>query len=257
MLLKTFIFILGSVVGSFLNVCIHRLPRSESIAYPPSHCVHCNNRLYWYDNVPFLSYIFLRGRCRFCRRRISPRYFLVEFLTALLWLFFFMAFGLSAKFILTAALGSALIAATFIDFDFQIIPDSITVGGVVIGIIAMSLFPAAIGETTRQAAFLSSILGAVVGGGSIYLIGVLGKMAFKKEAMGGGDVKLMSMIGAFLGWKLGLLVFFVAPFFGAFVGIILKLKYKIETIPYGPYISLATIIVIFWGEKILRYIFPY
>ncbi len=257
MLLKTFIFIFGSVVGSFLNVCIHRLPRNESIVYPPSHCVHCNNRLYWYDNIPFFSYLFLRGRCRFCRRVISPRYFLVEFLTALLWLLFFMTFGFGAKFILMAALGSALIAATFIDFDFQIIPDSITAAGMIIGIAGMSFFPAAIGEATHQKAFLNSLLGALAGGVSIYLIGFLGTIAFKKEAMGGGDVKLMAMIGAFLGWKMVLLVFFIAPFFGAFVGTILKLKYKIETIPYGPYISLAAIIVIFWGDKILNYLFLY
>src|SRR3990167_5650315 len=108
MALKIFIFILGSITGSFLNVCIHRLPRSESIIYPPSHCVHCNNRLYWYDNIPFLSYLFLLGKCRFCGRMISPRYFLVEFLTALLWLLLFITFTLSAKFILMAALVSAL-----------------------------------------------------------------------------------------------------------------------------------------------------
>ena len=144
-----------------------------------------------------------------------------------------------------------------IDFDFQVIPDSITIGGIVIGILAMFLFPAAIGEASRQKALFNSLLGALIGGGSIYLIGVLGTMAFKKEAMGGGDVKLLAMIGAFLGWKMVLLVFFIAPFFGAFAGTILKLKYKIETIPYGPYISLATFIVIFWGERILRYIFLY
>jgi leader peptidase (prepilin peptidase)/N-methyltransferase len=156
-----------------------------------------------------------------------------------------------------AILGSALIAATFIDFEFQIIPDSLTISGIIAGLIASYLFPSAIGEAARQEGLLNSFLGTAAGGGAIYLIGIFGKMAFKKEAMGGGDVKLMAMIGAFLGWKLALLVFFVAPFFGAFVGIILKIKYKIETIPYGPYISLATLIVIFWGERILEYLFLY
>ncbi|MFH0840340.1 MAG: prepilin peptidase [Candidatus Omnitrophota bacterium] len=257
MALKIFIFMMGSVVGSFLNVCIHRLPRSESIVYPPSHCVNCNNRLRWYDNIPFLSYIFLRGRCRFCARTISPRYFIVELATAFLFLAFFISFGLSAKFILMAALASMLVAATFIDFDFQIIPDSITVSGMIAGIIAAYIFPSLLGEVSRQKALIDSLLGVLAGGGSIYLIGVLGTIAFKKDAMGGGDVKLMAMIGAFLGWKMALLVFFIAPFFGAFVGIILKTKYKIETIPYGPYISLAAIIVIFWGNKILNCLFLY
>ncbi|MBU4376965.1 MAG: prepilin peptidase [Candidatus Omnitrophica bacterium] len=255
--LKIFIFIMGSVVGSFLNVCIHRLPRNESIVYPPSHCVNCNNRLHWYDNIPFLSYIFLRGRCRFCARTISPRYFIVELTSALLFLALFISFGSSEKFAFMALLVSALIAATFIDFDFQIIPDSITVSGIIIGLIAAYIFPSIFGEISRQKALINSLLGVLVGGGSIYLIGVLGTIAFKKDAMGGGDVKLMAMIGAFLGWKMALLVFFIAPFFGAFVGIMLKVKYKIETIPYGPYISLAAIIVIFWGDRILSYLFLY
>lgn len=254
---KVFIFILGSVVGSFLNVCIYRLPRGESIAYPPSHCAHCNNRLYWYDNIPFLSYIFLRRRCRFCRRVISHRYFIVEFITALLFLAFFISFGPGAKLVLMAAFASALVAAAFIDFDFQIIPDSITVSGIIAGLIGAYLFPSVLGEISRQKAFFNSIFGILAGGGSIYLTGVLGTIAFKKDAMGGGDVKLMAMIGAFLGWKMALLVFFIAPFFGAFAGIILKAKYKIETIPYGPYISLAAFITILWGEKFLGYIFSY
>lgn len=255
MVLKIFIFIMGSIAGSFLNVCIHRLPRNESIIYPPSHCVNCNNRLYWYDNIPFLSYIFLRRRCRFCGRPISSRYFIVELVSALLFLALFMSFGLSVQFVLMAALASALIAAAFIDLDFQIIPDSITVSGILAGLAASYFFPSAFGEINGQKALLNSFLGVMTGGGSIYLVGVLGTMAFKKDAMGGGDVKLMAMIGSFLGWKMALLAFFIAPFFGAFAGIILKIKYKIETIPYGPYISLAAIIVIFWGEKILNCLF--
>ena len=254
---KVFVFIMGSIVGSFLNVCIYRLPRGESLVFPDSHCVHCNNRIHWFDNVPFFSYLALRGRCRFCRRPISPRYFLVELLTALLWLTFFVTFGLTPKFFMLGLLGSALIVSTFIDFEFQIIPDVITISGIFAGLIVAFSFPSALNAATRQAALLNSFLGVIAGGGSIYLIWVLGKMAFKKDAMGGGDVKLMAMIGAFLGWKLALLIFFIAPFFGAFVGIMLKMRHKIDVIPYGPYISLATVIVIFWGNKILNCLFLY
>ncbi|MDD5680648.1 MAG: prepilin peptidase [Candidatus Omnitrophica bacterium] len=246
---------MGSIVGSFLNVCIYRLPRGESLVFPSSHCVYCNHNIYWFDNIPFFSYIFLRGRCRFCRRPISPRYFLVELLTALLWLTLFMVFGLTPKFFCTGALASALVISTFIDFEFQIIPDVITISGMLAGLIAAVLFPSILAEPTWKKALLNSFLGVIAGGGSTYLIGVLGKMAFKKDAMGGGDVKLMGMIGAFLGWKFALLVFFIAPFFGSFIGIILKIRNKVDIIPYGPYISLATIIVIFWGAKILNYLF--
>lgn len=256
-LLNLFVFIMGSIIGSFLNVCIYRLPRGESLVFPGSHCVHCNNRIQWFDNIPFLSYLALRCRCRFCRRPISLRYFLVELLTALLWLALFMNFGAAPKFFLLGILGSALIVSTFIDFEFQIIPDVITISGIFAGLIAAFSFPSLMDAATRQAALLNSFFGIIAGGGSIYLTGVFGKMAFKKEAMGGGDVKLMAMIGAFLGWKYVLLIFFIAPFFGACSGIILKMRYKIEVIPYGPYLSLAAIIVIFWGRNILNYLFWY
>jgi len=257
LLINIFIFILGSVVGSFLNVCIYRLPRGESLVFPSSHCVHCNNSIYWFDNIPFFSYLVLRGKCRFCARPISPRYFLVEFIAALLWFSLFMSFGFDPRFFFMGALCSALIVSTFIDFEFQIIPDEVTISGIFVALIAAFSYPSILAEPTRMAALLDSFLGVITGGGSIYLVGVLGKMAFKKDAMGGGDIKLMAMIGAFLGWKFALLVFFIAPFFGAFIGLILKLRKKIDVIPYGPYISLATIIVIFWGKKILNHLFVY
>ncbi len=248
---------MGSVIGSFLNVCIYRLPREESLVFPGSHCVHCNNRIHWFDNIPFISYIMLGGRCRFCHRLISPRYFLVELLTGFLWLALFINFRLTPEFFLMGTLISALIAATFIDFEFQIIPDVITISGIFAGLIAAVLFPSILTAHTWKEALLDSFLGVAAGGSSTYLIGVLGKTAFKKDAMGGGDVKLMAMIGAFLGWKFALLVFFMAPFFGAFIGIIIKIRYKVDMIPYGPYLSLAAVIVIFWGEKILNHLFLY
>lgn len=257
MAIRIFIFILGSIIGSFLNVCIYRLPRAESIIFPSSHCVHCNNKIRWYDNIPFLSYLNLRGKCRFCARPISARYFVVEFLTALLLLLFHVSFGLSAKFFVFSILGAALIVSTFIDFEHQLIPDVISIPGIFVGLSASALFPSILGELKAAGAILDSLAGILVGGGSIYAMGVLGKMAFKKEAMGGGDVKLMAMIGAFLGWRLVLLTFFLAPFFGTAVGIIVKIKEKKDIIPYGPYLSLATIIAILWGKRILDYLLFY
>lgn len=257
MLLKIFIFILGSFIGSFLNVCIYRLPRGESLIFPPSHCVHCNHKIYWFDNIPFLSYLVLRGKCRFCARPISFRYFVVELLMASLLLTFYIYFGLSPKFFVLTILGASLIVSSFIDFEHQLIPDAITIPGIFIGLLTSFFFPSIVGVAKPLNAILNSLIGIILGGISIYAIGVLGKWAFKKEAMGGGDVKLMAMIGAFIGWKLALLVFFLAPFFGAAVGIIIKLKEKKDIIPYGPYLSIATIIAILWGEKILNLLFFY
>jgi leader peptidase (prepilin peptidase)/N-methyltransferase len=153
-------------------------------------------------------------------------------------------------------LAFSLIVVTFIDLEFQIIPDRISLAGIFIGIIMSVIFPGLMDAITWKWAFLNSIIGALAGGGLIYLTGVLGQLAFKKESMGGGDVKLMAMIGAFLGWKLAILIFFLAPFFGAPIGIYIKLVKKEDTIPYGPYISLATFVAMVWGHKILSLLIP-
>jgi len=250
-----FLFVVGSAIGSFLNVCIWRMPKEESVVSPRSYCPKCKKGIYWYDNIPLFSYIALGGKCRFCKGGISFRYFLVELLTASLFVGFFLGFGLTAKFFAYTILGCGLIVATFVDFKHQIIPDEISLGGLAVGLMLSFILPQLHGTSSRIQGFLFSGIGALAGGLSIYLIGLLGKLVFRKEAMGGGDVKLMAMIGAFIGWKLVLLVFFVAPFFGAVVGIILKIKSKVELIPYGPYLSLATVICIFWGEDILRRLF--
>lgn len=248
------IFILGLIVGSFLNVCIYRIPRRESVISPRSHCVSCGKTIPWYDNIPLLSFLLLNGRCRFCKARISFIYFTVELLTALLCLLIFMHFGLSMKFVIFAALGCALIVISFIDLKIQEIPDEITIPGIAIGVLLSFIFPELILQKSNLSGLFQSILGMVVGGAIIYLMGIFGKALFKKEAMGGGDVKLMAMLGAFLGWRLILLTFFLAPFFGSVVGIILKIKHKAEVIPYGPHLSVAGIIAMLWGEKILSWI---
>ncbi|MCK4249558.1 MAG: prepilin peptidase [Candidatus Omnitrophica bacterium] len=265
-IIYSFVFIFGSLVGSFLNVCIWRMPREESIISPGSHCPKCNHSIKWYDNIPLVSLILLKAECRYCKAGISFRYFLIELLTASLFVLFFYYFRTDLpRFFIYIAVVSSLIAATFIDFDYQIIPDEITLGGLAAGIIVSLVYP-----YLHQTPFLfeswplwrrigysgfQSVLGALAGGGSIYLIGVAGTLAFKKESMGGGDVKLMAMLGAFMGWKMVLLTFFIAPFFGSVVGIIMKIKTKAEIMPYGPYLSLAAIISMIWGQEILSYFF--
>jgi len=261
------VFIFGAIVGSFLNVCIHRMPNGESVVWPSSHCPKCKKRIPAYDNIPFISYILLGGRCRFCKERISLRYPLVEFLTAVLFLLFYMRFGLSFDFLLYIVLVCLLITASFIDIAHRIIPDEVSLGGIVLGILLSVVRSVHINPFFWQGRFLlDSFLGVIVGGAIIYFSGFIFDLIYFKllkkppiqgetESMGGGDVKLLAMIGAFLGWKLALITFFIAPFFGLSVGVINLILKKDHTIPYGPFLSLAAILALFFGESILRYLF--
>jgi leader peptidase (prepilin peptidase)/N-methyltransferase len=249
------IFIFGLVIGSFLNVCIYRMPRNESLVFPGSRCVFCKKPIPWYDNIPLLSYLMLRARCRACHEKISFRYFAVELISAIAFLILFINFGLNYIFWVYSLLTFCLIVITFIDLEFQLIPDSISLIGIFAGVMLSIIFPGLQNAFTWEKAFLNSVSGALVGGGLIYLTGALGQLAFKKESMGGGDVKLMAMLGAFLGWKMAALIFFLAPFFGAPVGIYVKFIKKQDIIPYGPYISLAGFVAMVWGHKILGLFF--
>ena len=257
-----FMFLLGSIVGSFLNVCIVRMPHEKSIVAPRSHCVRCKKMIPWYDNIPFVSYLMLRGRCRFCGEKISVRYFMVELITALIFLFFYRYFGLTAFLWPYLVMMSGFIVATFVDFEHRIIPDEISIGGMIAGLI-FSLFIPQLHDVSIDGRFFIlvhlhsfglSLLGVLVGGGSIYLMGMLGDFLFKKESMGGGDVKLMAMVGAFMGWKMAILAFFIAPFFGAIYGIIEKIRTKDTAIAYGPFLVLGAIICLFWGDSIIAWI---
>ena len=252
---KAIAFMFGAIVGSFLNVCIYRLPKGKSIVTPPSHCPKCGKPINWYDNIPLLSYIVLKGRCRSCREPISPGYFIVETVTAVLAVALFAVFGLSHKFTAYCILFSGLIVATFVDLEIREIPDEVSLGGLVAGLALAAIFPDVLNAVSWNKAIVSSVLGVIAGGGSIYLMGFFGEMIFRKEAMGGGDVKLMAMIGAFVGWKFALLVFFLAPVFGSVVGLILRAKDGRDIIPYGPYLSLAAVITVFFGENILKFVF--
>ncbi len=260
-MISVLMFILGAIVGSFLNVCIVRMPHGKSVIYPSSHCVHCQKAITWYDNIPFISYILLGGRCRLCKGRISFRYFLVELITAATFFVFYQYFGLTGLLSAYLVMTCGFIVATFVDFAHRIIPDEISLGGIAAGLLFSFLLPELHGvRVGSQGIWLHlqslglSVLGVLVGGGIIYLMGILGDFMFKKESMGGGDIKLMAMVGAFLGWKLAILTFFLAPFFGAVYGIIEKIRTKDTAIAYGPFLVLGALISLFWGDAILGWI---
>ena len=251
------LFLFGTIVGSFLNVCVCRLPKEESIVWPGSHCPHCNQLIHWYDNIPLLSFLLLRGKCRFCHKKISWRYPLIEFIAGLIpvWVVSQKGFGWEA--VIFAILFWGLIIVTSVDFEHQIIPDEISIGGLILAVLASLLYPSIHGVQEWFQGGRSALLGAVAGAGSIYAMGEVGRLIFRKEAMGMGDVKLMGMLGALLGWKQVLLIFFIAPFFGAVVGLAVKYLQKTDIIPYGPFLSLAAFVVVFWGDSILRYLMRY
>jgi len=235
------------MVGSFLNVCIWRLPRGESIVRPPSHCPNCGRRIAPWDNIPLLSYLILQGRCRGCKATISPRYPIVEAMTGVVAVVLFLAFGPSIQTVTLFILICLLMVVTFVDLDRMIIPDKVTLPGIVIGL--------ALNVMMAPGAITAFLLGAVVGAASLLAVAYLGELLFKKESMGGGDIKLAAMVGAFLGWKAVLLALFLAVLVGAVVGItliIIGIKERREHIPFGPFIAAGTILVVFWGETILK-----
>lgn len=191
LLISSIIF--GALIGSFLNVCILRLPQEESIVTPGSHCPHCKKPITFYDNIPLVSYLVLKGKCRQCRGSISLQYPLIEGITALSSLLLIMKFGPSLSFLFYFSFVAALIVITVIDLYHQIIPDVISLPGIGVGLLASLMIP--------QITFFNSLIGILIGGGSLFLVATLYQWLFKREGMGGGDVKLLAMIGAFLGWK--------------------------------------------------------
>ncbi|MDD5466001.1 MAG: prepilin peptidase [Candidatus Omnitrophica bacterium] len=268
MIARIIVFIFGSIVGSFLNVCIYRMPKSESVVWPRSHCPKCRKRIPGYDNIPFVSFILLGGRCRFCKEKISWRYPLVELLTAFLMVALFNRFGLSYNFFLFMVMLWGLIIATFVDIPHRIIPDEVSVGGMIIGFIMVSITGFTFGPLNFSfIPMLRSFLGIILGGGIIYLTGAIFDLVYFKlfkrpaiggetESMGGGDVKLLAMIGSFMGWKMALLTFFLAPFLGIVFGIVTLVTKKDHTIPYGPFLSAAALLSLFWGNRIIQLILP-
>jgi leader peptidase (prepilin peptidase)/N-methyltransferase len=241
-----FAFLFGAVVGSFLNVCIHRLPKEESIVAPRSRCPACQSPIRAVDNIPLLSFLLLRGRCRACGHPISWRYPLVEALTALLFTLTVARFGVTLKsaFLLTFLCG--LVVVSFIDLDHQIIPNTITLPGIPLGLIA--------GLLVREPPLLDRLIGALAGAGFLYLMLFYGGVVFGQEAMGEGDLNLIALVGAFLGWKAVVVTILVACFVGSAVGLALiafKRLGRRQHIPFGPFLSLGAVVGLFWGEQLV------
>ncbi len=254
------VFLFGAVVGSFLNVCIHRMPREESIVNPPSHCPHCNERIRWYDNIPLVSFIVLRGKCRHCGASISPRYLFIELLTASLFLAVWLKYEFQWIAPIYWVLVGGLLASTFIDFEHYIIPNEITYGGILVGIAASLLYPPLQEVETIGASVLRSLIGGLTGGVTLLVIAFVGEKIFKKEAMGMGDVKFIAAIGAFLGWKAALFAIFASSLIGGVVGLMLVVTSRKgwgSRIPYGPYIALGALLWVFFGREFLRWYFGY
>jgi leader peptidase (prepilin peptidase)/N-methyltransferase len=267
MIAKILAFISGSIVGSFLNVCIYRMPLGKSVVWPGSHCPNCEKRIPWYDNIPFIGYILLKGRCRFCKKIISARYLIIELLTAVMFVALFNYYQLSYDFFFYTVLACCLVIATFVDIKHRIIPDEVSVGGMLVGFLLSSIKGFSLKPLSLNLKpMFNSFLGIIIGGGIIYLTGFLFDLVYFKmlkkppiqgetESMGGGDVKLLAMIGAFLGWQKALLTFFIAPFFGAIIGVINLIIKKDHTLPYGPFLALAAVISMFWADKIICLLF--
>lgn len=240
------------MIGSFLNVCVYRLPREQSIVHPGSRCPSCRQAIAWHDNIPLLSYALLGGRCRHCRTAIHWRYPVVEALGGVAAVAVLQRFGLNAQGLVYLAFVWALIVASAVDFEFQIIPDEISLGGLVVGLLVSPLVPSLHGAAHWWVALQRSFVGALVGGGPLYLTGTLGTWIFRKEAMGGGDVKLLAMAGSILGWKLAAMTFFLAPVLALGPGVWVLLAKRSHVIPYGPFLSAALVISLFAGGWILQ-----
>ncbi len=240
--------IFGAIVGSFLNVCIIRIPKEESIATPGSHCPRCNKPIMFYDNIPLLSYFLLRGKCRHCNGPISIQYPLIEGITAFSSFLLFVKFGATLSYLFFFLFVAALIVITVIDLYYQIIPDAISIPGIGIGLLGSLIIP--------YITFFNSLIGILVGGGSLFLVATLYQWLFKREGMGGGDVKLLAMIGGFLGWKAVILTILLSSFIGSIIGIaimLLKGKDFKYAIPFGPFLSLGAVISLFYGETLIQW----
>jgi len=248
--LSAFVFLAGLCIGSFLNVCIWRIPRDESIVWPGSHCPACGHPIAPWDNLPLLSWLILNGRCRHCRAPISPRYFLVELLTGALFTALWLVHGVSVLTPVYLIFAAALVMATFIDLDHLILPDRVTLGGMILGPVLSFALPALQGQTDRLPALAHSLLGLALGYGLLWLVATLGRLILKRDAMGMGDWKLLGAIGACLGAQAVLFTIFVASLTGTLLGLALiaaRRKALQSKIPYGPHLALAAVLWMLCG----------
>ncbi len=247
LVIQIFIFAAAASIGSFLNVCIYRMPLGISIVSPPSSCPGCGTRLRAWDNVPIFGYIALGGKCRYCKAHISIRYPLVEALTAILALLIYIKYGPTPDAIIYFLFSAALITVSFIDLDHRIIPDSISLPGIIIGFGCSFIL--------AEPGYLNSLIGLLVGGGSLLLVAWIYTLITGKDGMGGGDIKLLAMMGAFLGWQAVIFIIFVSSISGAIIGVLaLRLMGKGDArtaIPFGPFLALGALVHILAGAEII------
>jgi leader peptidase (prepilin peptidase) / N-methyltransferase len=241
------LIVLGLTVGSFLNVCIHRIPREQSLMFPPSRCPGCEHRLAWFENIPVLSYAVLGGRCRKCRTRISIGYPLVELATMALFIVHGEVFGWSALLVPRLLFACAMVVLFAIDLEHHLLPNVITLPGIAIGLISSAVLPPGL---------VDALIGAAIGGGVLWLIGEAYYRYSGHEGMGGGDVKMLAMIGAFLGWKLVLVTLVLSSFAGSLIGvavIALKRGGMKYALPYGTFLALGALVASLAGDAIVNW----
>jgi len=268
-----FVFVIGAVIGSFLNVIIHRIPNEESIVFPGSACPKCKTPLKAYDNIPILSWLILGGKCRNCKEKIAIRYPAVELLTALSWILVYWRFGLDPMLFVGLVFVSTIIALMFIDAEHMILPNVITYPFCVFAFLVRIIYPIAFGTvfsdmTYRPLAAMTAypawavsltgaFLGALAGGGTLWLVGAVWKKLRGVDAMGLGDVKMMIGVGALLGWRLALLSIFLAAFAGAVIGIFVIMRQKDKNfqaqIPFGIFLGIGSVIAFLFGEQIIAW----
>ena len=247
-LLLVFSFILGLLLGSFINVCIYRIPLKESIVTPSSKCPHCGKAIRFYDNIPVLSFFFLWGKCRHCEHSISWRYPLVECLCGFLSLFLYIKYGADFQYIVYLIFVLSLVVVTFIDLDHKIIPDILSLPGIGVGMM-VSFLPGTI-------SWFDSLIGIVAGGGILFLVAFGYERMTGRDGMGGGDIKLLAMIGAWMGWKSLPMVLLISSFSGALIGAVFiwfsGKGYRVQ-IPFGPFLSAGAILCLFFGGTMLNW----
>jgi leader peptidase (prepilin peptidase)/N-methyltransferase len=259
-------FVYGLIIGSFLNVVIHRVPRGESIVTPRSRCPDCGHPIPWYENIPILSYLALGGRCRACRQPISPRYAAVELLTGLVFAGLISYLHWSLPFLKYMVFAALMIALAFIDLEQRLLPDVLTLPGIAAGLALSLLVPVGDGMAAfllrlpaawpRLSSFADSLLGAIVAAGLLWLVGELYFRLRRAEGLGFGDVKLMALVGAFLGIKLALLTIFLGSIAGSLIGgavIWARRKGRAYELPFGTFLGFMALFAAVWGKEIVRW----
>lgn len=248
-IISLYVFVVGLVFGSFFNVCIYRIQEGGSLSYPPSHCTKCNNRLKWYDLIPVVSYVVLKGKCRYCHDKISLRYPIIELITGLLFYATYYKYGLSLYTLKFVIFISMMLIIGMIDFDTTDVYFSTIIASSVVGIIfiIISIF--------LKATFITYILGAIIGAAIIAIIIIASKIIIGTEGMGWGDAEICLVCGLFLGVKLLIVTLFISFIVGGIIGaalLILKIKTREDYIPFGPFIAIAAIVTVFFGQSIVN-----